>query len=133
MSFATKLFLIINITLGKNIKKYRELKGYSQEYMAHELDITQANYAKMENNSIKITVDRLLKIALLLETDIAELLEMKKQTIYNQSDNQTANAFGSVQNLYQENKEVYEKLIQAKDEQITLLKEQIDFYKGKNC
>lgn len=101
--------------------------------MAHELDITQANYAKMENNSIKITVDRLLKIALLLETDIAELLEMKKQTIYNQSDNQTANAFGSVQNLYQENKEVYEKLIQAKDEQITLLKEQIDFYKGKNC
>ena len=30
-----------NDIIGKNIRKYRELKGYSQEYMAHELDLTQ--------------------------------------------------------------------------------------------
>ena len=44
-------------------------------------------------------------IAKLLETDVAEILELNKQTIYNQ-----------------DNKDVYEKLIQAKDEQIALLK-----------
>lgn len=119
----------MNIALGQNIKKHRELKGYSQEYMAHELDITQASYAKMENNNTKITVERLLKIAQLLETDITELLEMKKQTIYNQEFNDSSQNYQEIQNLHQENKEAMAKLIesyevrlQEKDEQIGFLK-----------
>ena len=94
-----------NDIIGKNIRKFRELKGYSQEYMANEMELTQASYAKLESNSTKISVERLFMIAKLLETDVAEILELNKQTIYNQ-----------------DNKDVYEKLIQAKDEQIALLK-----------
>lgn len=111
-----------NDIFGKNIRKFRELKGYSQEYMAHELDITQASYAKLENNTTKLDVGRLFTIAKLLETDVADILELNKQTIFNQSNNVTANAFGNVDKLQQDNKEIYEKLIQAKDEQIALLK-----------
>ena len=70
-----------NDIIGKNIRKYRELKGYSQEYMAHELDLTQASYAKLESNSTKISVERLFMIAKLLEIDVAEILELNKQTI----------------------------------------------------
>ena len=70
-----------NDIIGKNIRKYRELKGYSQEYMAHELDLTQASYAKLESNSTKISVERLFMIAKLLETDVAEILELNKQTV----------------------------------------------------
>jgi hypothetical protein len=36
-----------------------------------------------------------------------------------------------IDNFYQENNEVYEKLIKAKDEQIQLLMEQINFYKSR--
>jgi hypothetical protein len=39
------------------------------------------------------------------------------------------NAIGYVETLYQENREIYEKLIQSKNEQIIDLKEQIDFLK----
>lgn len=113
----------MNNILGKNIRKYRELKGYSQEYMAHELDITQSSYAKLENDSTKITVERLFSIAQLLEMEMTELLDLKNQTIYNQDLKDSAVGHQSVQNLYQENKEVYQDLLKAKDEQIALLKE----------
>ena len=121
----------MNDIIAKNIKKYRELKGFSQEYVAHQLNINQASYAKLENNSTKITIDRLFSIAKLLETEISEILDLKNQTIFNQTDNEIANAFGKVEHYYQENKEVYQELLKAKDEQIALLKEQIIFYKSK--
>ena len=123
--------LITNDIIAKNIKKYRELKGFSQEYMAHQLNVNQSTYAKMENSSTKITIDKLFSVAKLLETDVSEILDLKNQTIFNQTDNETANAFGKVEHYYQENKEVYQELLKAKDEQIALLKEQIIFYKSK--
>lgn len=121
----------MNDIIAKNIKKYRELKGFSQEYMAHQLSVNQSTYAKMENSSTKITIDKLFSVAKLLETDVSEILDLKNQTIFNQTDNETANAFGKVEHYYQENKEVYQELLKAKDEQIALLKEQIIFYKSK--
>lgn len=56
----------MNNLISKNIRKYREIKGFSQDYMAHQLDINQASYAKIENNSTKLTVDRLFAISKLL-------------------------------------------------------------------
>jgi len=109
----------------ENIRKFREFKGFSQEYMASQLDINQASYAKIENNSTKLTVDRLFAISKLLETDITNLLNLKKQTEYNLYNNELGFDNKYVQNLYQENRQIYEKLIQAKDEQITLLKEML--------
>ncbi|WP_332453426.1 helix-turn-helix transcriptional regulator [Chryseobacterium aquaticum] len=127
---------MMNESISKNIRKHRELKGFSQEYMANQLDINQASYAKIENNSTKITVDRLFAISKLLEADITDLMDLKTQTIYNVYDNEHAignqdiknHAIGhqEVQTLYQDNKEVYEKLIKAKDEQIALLKDLLD-------
>ena len=95
-----------NDIIGKNIRKFRELKGYSQEYMANEMELTQASYAKLESNSTKISVERLFTIAKLLETDVADILELNKQTIFNQNNTGTANAFVNVEN-YQDNKEIY--------------------------
>ncbi len=35
-------------TIGEKIKKIRELKNYTQEYMAAQIGITQAGYSKIE-------------------------------------------------------------------------------------
>lgn len=112
----------MNNSINKNIRKYRELKGFSQEYMANQLDINQASYAKIESSSTKLTVDRLFEISKLLETGVTELLDLKTQTVFNQKENETANAYGKIEHFYQDNKEVYEKLLQSKDEQIALLR-----------
>ena len=121
----------MNDIIAKNIKKYRELKGFSQEYMAHQLNVNQSTYAKMENSSTKITIDKLFSVAKLLETDVSEILDLKNQTIYNQDLKDNSVGHQQVENLYQENKEVYQELLKAKDEQIALLKEQIIFYKSR--
>lgn len=117
-----------NDIIGKNIRKFRELKGYSQEYMANEMELTQASYAKLESNSTKISVERLFTIAKLLETDVADILELNKQTIYHQDIKEHSIGHQEVQNLHQNNKEVYEKLLQSKDEQIALLKSLLSQY-----
>ena len=121
----------MNDAIAKNIRKHRELKGFSQEYMAHQLNVNQSTYAKMENSSTKITIDKLFSVAKLLEADVSEILDLKNQTIYNQDLKDNSVGHQQVENLYQENKEVYQELLKAKDEQIALLKEQIIFYKSK--
>lgn len=80
----------------------------------------------MEQSKTKLTVERLYKIAEILETPIEELLEIKATQIYNQKlhDYSTGHQIGhqEVENLYQENKaqnkkitELYKKIIEEKD------------------
>ena len=49
--------------------------------MATQLDITQASYARMENQQSNLTVERLEKIAEILETDAANFFSASKLTI----------------------------------------------------
>lgn len=112
--------------VGFNIRKQREKKGFSQEYMANSLDISQASYARLENEDTKITIDRLYKIAEVLEVNITDFLEIDKISIQTQNNNDGSYANGYVQNLHIESKEIYEKLIQSKDEQIALLNKTIE-------
>lgn len=104
------------------IRDIRKNKGYSHEYMAHLLDISQVAYSKIEKNETKLTVDRLYKISEILESKIEDLLDIKSDKIYNQDLKDNSIGHQEIQNMYQDNKEVYEKLIIAKDEQIGLLR-----------
>jgi transcriptional regulator with XRE-family HTH domain len=110
--------------MEKVINKIRDIrkdKGYSHEYMAHLLDISQVAYSKIEKNETKLTVERLFKIAEILQTKIEDVLDIKADKIYNQDLKDQAVGHQEIQNMYQDNKEVYEKLIASKDEQIALL------------
>lgn len=60
----------------------------------------------------------------ILQIPLADALDIKTGDILNQDLKD--NAIGKVETLYQENKEVYEKLIASKDEQIALLKSIIE-------
>lgn len=60
--------------LYKKIKNKREELGYTQRYMADQLDIDAATYSRIENGKIDITVSRLEGIAFLLKVEAGELL-----------------------------------------------------------
>jgi DNA-binding Xre family transcriptional regulator len=112
-----------------NIKTIRKNKGFSHGWMADKLEISQTAYSKVEDKKTKLTIDRLEKIAEILEVKLGDLLEIEPQTFHQEiHDNQsfTAIAHQKVENLYQENREVYEKLIATKDEQIALLKQMLE-------
>ena len=110
----------------ENIKTIRKNKGISHDAMAVNLGISQTSYTKLEQGETKLSVERLQKIAKILDVSLGELLEIEPQSVHqeihnNESVTATAISNQKIENLYQENREVYEKLIAAKDEQIALL------------
>jgi len=108
--------------LIKKITSVRLKKGFSYENMSHELSITPAAYRKIETGETKLTVERLFRISEIFETPLSELLEIDPGG-FQQINNESATGYQQkIENFYQENKEVYEKLLQSKDEQIALLK-----------
>lgn len=61
--------------LGKNLKKFRRLKGLSQEELSLELELDGSYIGKVENAKLNITIDKIIHIADYLGIDIVELFK----------------------------------------------------------
>jgi len=62
------------MNIGTNIKNIRELKNFSQEYVASEIEVSQSTYSRIENGTSPIRIDTLQRIADVLEVDLSTLL-----------------------------------------------------------
>lgn len=113
------------------IKQCRERQGFSQEFVAEKLKITQSSYAKLESGVVKITLDRLQKITEILELDINELINSKDQPIFNLYNNKEAVGQNITENLYEYNKEAISLLIVEKDKRIENLEKEILFLRNQ--
>lgn len=65
-------------SIGGEIRKYREKKGFSQEYLANLMSISRATISKIENGKFSISVDYLAKFSWHLDFDI-EIIESQLQ------------------------------------------------------
>ncbi len=99
----------MDIVVNK-IKEFRKKKGYSHESMAFELGMSQVAYSKIEKNETKLSVERLFKIAEILETPIENFLDINPNNIYNQTLNDSSIIYQDFENLHQDNKEKSEKI-----------------------
>jgi len=120
----------LNYGNGKIIEKISQLrsrKGYTYENMADELEITPAAYRKIETGETKLSVERLFRISNILETPVNEILETQSIS-QNQNNYHNENVYQQkIDNFYQENKEITEELIKAKDQLIDVLQKEIEF------
>ena len=110
----------MNREVVEKIKRLRVAKGLNHLDMADKLHITRSAYQRLESGETYSWAKYLDELMTILETTPNEFFaDIGKKTI-----NQTTNSgsIGYVEILHQENKEVYEKLIASKDEQIALLK-----------
>jgi len=57
-----------------NVRKLRESRNYSQEYMAGKLRISQNTYSKLELGYTALTLERLILIAAILEVSLISLV-----------------------------------------------------------
>lgn len=105
------------------IKKYRELKNYTQEYMAEKLDISQNTYSKIENGGIKLTVDRLKQISDILETPVEEIINGENQ-VYNFHNSNIEKFYGYIESLHEDNKELTMTTIKILNDQLTYLQKE---------
>ena len=115
----------------ERIVQGRNKKGYTYENMAVELDLTTAAYRKIETGETKLTLERLFKISDILELPVGELLAIEK-SVNQQVNNGNSNVYNQkIDHFYQENREITEQLIKAKDELIAQLKQENEYLRAE--
>ena len=67
------------MSIGKNIKKYRSVKGFTQKELAEKSNISRSYLADLERDRYNPSLDVLKLIANSLEVDLSELLGETKQ------------------------------------------------------
>lgn len=76
-------FVIMQDIIVDNIRKIRELKNISREYMASKLHISETQYGKIERNETDITIKRIIEIADILEVPYSKIFELNMNQILN--------------------------------------------------
>lgn len=109
------------------IKKARELRNYTQEYMAQQLGMTQQNYSKLEKGEIGLSVERLEEVCKILDIRLEDLEKIDEKLIF--QNNTFSFADGSSNINYADNqlfvntiKHLYEELIKQLREENLYLK-----------
>lgn len=67
--------------LRENIRKIRELRNYTQEYMADQLGLSVSGYGKIERSDSDINLSRITQIAAILNVSRAVLLEFNSEEV----------------------------------------------------
>lgn len=63
--------------INENIKRIRELKEYTQEYMALMLNITQTSYNRIEKGKSPLSCDKLEEIVSIFEMDLISIIKFE--------------------------------------------------------
>lgn len=113
--------------IGLTIKKIRELRNYTQEYMAESLKMSQTGYGKIERGETDITVNKIKQIAKILDVNLQDLLEFDGKIVVIGSVNDQATG---IRNGIVIGKESFDKERQLYEEQIKMLKEEVAYLKN---
>lgn len=121
--------------IGHKIGRIRELRGLKQEFVAHELNVSQQTISKIEQSE---TVDEqiLEQIASILGVSSEGIKNFSEEAVFNIISNTfnnesvayvenykcTFNPLDKLIEAYEENRKLYERLLQSEQEKIELLK-----------
>lgn len=114
------------MSIGSKVRKYREIKGLSQEDLAFRMDVAQTTISSIESDKSVPNSILLNKIAQELDVNINDILDEGNTQINNIEKNEGVISFDTnTVNM------LSEKLIEQYEERIKELKEQIEFWKSK--
>lgn len=105
----------------QKIKNIRELKDFTQEYMAEQLGITQAAYSKIETGQTKLTPNKISDIAEIFDMDASDLMAYDMQKYFNSFNNVKRSNNGSTITQDESIKNLYDEVVALHKDKITLL------------
>ncbi|MGC4129245.1 MAG: helix-turn-helix transcriptional regulator [Bergeyella sp.] len=121
--------------IGNKIKNIRELKNLTQEYVAEKLDISQAAYSRLENGETKISKEKLLQIAEVLEVKPEDIKAFDSQKYFNSVGNvEGDNNYNGIyinENDTELIKKLYEDKIELLEEIMKQQKKELEKYRSK--
>lgn len=109
---------------GRKIRKFRELRDLSQEYVADSLGISQTAYSKIESDQTKLSARRLSKLAEIFEIPETAFFEDKSVNFNENSINNNKYVYAYVNTFIEGQKEVFESTIKTLESQIARLNEE---------
>jgi transcriptional regulator with XRE-family HTH domain len=120
------------IEIGRNIRRIREIKNYTQEAVADMVGMSITAYGDIERGKSDVNFARLADIAKALEVREEDIVAFGS-TVYNSTFNNHENAIlngvgvtnSSTNNIYSIPKEVFDKMMKDKDDEIAYLREQL--------
>jgi transcriptional regulator with XRE-family HTH domain len=122
--------------IGRKISRIRELRGMKQDALAMELGISQQAVSKLEQSS-EVEDEALNKIAVALGITSEAIKNFTEESIFNYfntfNDNSGAGAWSTygtfnfnpidkLVEVFEENKKLYEQLLQSEREKVEILK-----------
>ena len=72
-----------NKELGENIRKIRELKGFSQQNLADEINVDQKTISRIEKGQLSPKFDSLVEISRVLSVSLAQIMAFDEHLIFN--------------------------------------------------
>jgi transcriptional regulator with XRE-family HTH domain len=114
----------MKISISDNIRLIREAKGYSQDYIAKKMKVSQQAYSSMEKQPDNMSLKRLKDLCLVLDVNLVTLLgedNIYVQQNYNQQGGQASTKM-TVNNSSELEKELYERIITQLKEEVSYLK-----------
>lgn len=114
--------------IGIKLRQLRQEHGYSQEYIASQLEISQAQYCRIECGKSTLSTDKFLQLATIYSISPNQLAEIKKNVMTESQDKSTSSAstnnpFTAFPMSVGDNLAQY--IIQLQKKQILLLEEKI--------
>ncbi|PBJ15904.1 helix-turn-helix domain-containing protein [Flavobacterium sp. ACN6] len=118
------------MSIGNKIKSIRELKNYTQEYMADQLGITQAGYSKIEKGKTSVSFEKLQKLSLILDLPVENIINFESQKYFNPNNKsekeqslKTDSRLELVKRLYEDKIILLEKLLGNTDRELQIYKQ----------
>ena len=117
--------------IGTKIRKIRELKGFSQENIAHDLEMSITGYGKIERNEVSINYDKLQKIEQILKVDVETIVGFDDKVAFNNFNSKINQQIGQYY-MSNEMKQLYEDKIKLLEEKTAFLEDKIIVLQSKH-
>ncbi|QSW88628.1 MULTISPECIES: helix-turn-helix transcriptional regulator [Flavobacterium] len=122
-------------SIKNKIKSIRELKNYTQEYMADQLGVTQAGYSKIEKGKTILSYVKLVEIAKILEVSVEDIISFDSQRYFNSFNTVKGNSNSGNISINSDNSEalksLYEDKIKLLEKLLAKTEEELNRYKKK--
>lgn len=118
--------------ISEKIRRVRELKNLTQEFMAEKLNMSQSGYSKIESGQSTVSFAKLHEIAEILELSPEDLITFDSQKFSNSFNNVKGSNNGSVvvdmnsaefKALYESKIALLEKLLRMAEAELERLKD----------
>jgi transcriptional regulator with XRE-family HTH domain len=121
-------------SIKNKIKSIRELKNYTQEYVADQLGVTQAGYSKIEKGKTILSFAKLVEIARILEVSVEDIISFDSQRYFKSFNSVKGNSNNgeiiinsddseALKQLYEDKIALLEKLLLRTEQELERYKE----------